>query len=182
MGVGKKIFLNASTAPATDTNMWQNTAPTSTVVSVGTSQTTAEDNIAYCFADVEGYCKIGTYEGNGSTDGPFVYTGLKPRYLLVRRYDGAEGWNVIDTARGSANFGSPAGTAGDNPTAGNDMNNKINLNDNNAQEDNPTGSRRCSFYSNGFKVRNTNTAMNASGGDYFYMAIAEAAFKHATAR
>ena len=182
MGVGKKIFLNASTAPATDTNMWQNTAPTSTVVSVGTSQTTAEDNIAYCFADVEGYCKIGTYEGNGSTDGPFVYTGLKPRYLLVRRYDGAEGWNVIDTARGSGNFGSAAGTGGFNPTAGNDMNNKINLNDNNAQEDNPTGSRRCSFYSNGFKVRNTNTAMNASGGDYFYMAIAEAAFKHATAR
>ena len=182
MGVGKKIFLNASTAPATDTNMWQNTAPTSTVVSVGTSQTTAEDNIAYCFADVEGYCKIGKYEGNGSTDGPFVYTGLKPRFILFRRYDGAEGWNLIDTARGSGNFGSPAGTAGDNPTAGNDMNNKINANDNNAQEDNPAGSRRCSYYSNGFKVRNTNTAMNASGGDYFYMAIAEAAFKHATAR
>ena len=182
MGAGKKIFLNASTAPATDTNMWQNTAPTSTVVSVGTSQTTAEEHIAYCFADVEGYCKIGDYEGNGSTDGPFVYTGFKPRFILFRRYDGADGWSLIDTARGSGNFGSPAGTAGDNPTAGNDMNNKINANDAFAEEDNPTGSRRCSYYSNGFKVRNTNTAMNASGGDYFYLAIAESPFKTATAR
>ncbi len=183
-GINQVWNLNSASAPTSNTEQYT-ANPTSSVYTIGDGgdiNTNTGTYVAYCFADVEGYCKIGTYEGNGSTDGPFVYTGLKPRYLLVRRYDGADGWNVIDTARGKGNFGSPAGTAGDNPTAGNDMNNKINLNDNNAQEDNPAGSRRCSFYSNGFKVRNTNTAMNASGGDYLYMAIAEAAFKHATAR
>ncbi|MGB1882250.1 MAG: DUF7483 domain-containing protein, partial [Gammaproteobacteria bacterium] len=79
------------------------------------------------------------------------------------------------------NFGSDAGSGGTNPTAGNDMNNKINANDSAGEEDNPTGSRRASFLSNGFKLRTTNTAMNASG-DYLYMAFAESPFKTATAR
>ena len=182
VGVGNKIFLNATNAATSDTNMWQNTAPTSTVVSVGTSQTTAEDNIAYCFAEVEGFSKIGSFEGNGSTDGPFVYTGLKPRWIMIKRYDSTESWPILDTARASGNFGSPAGTGGENPTAGNDLNAVLVASTSAAEEDNPTGSRKASYLSNGFKVRTTNTAMNASGGDYLYLAFAESPFKTATAR
>ena len=138
--------------------------------------------VAYCWNEVEGYSKFGTFEGNGSTDGPFVYTGFKPRFILFIRTDATEGRNLIDTARGSGNFGSAAGTNGRNPTAGNELNAKINVNDANTEEDNPAGSRKVSYLSNGFKVRNTNTAMNASGGDYIYMAFAESPFKTATAR
>lgn len=138
--------------------------------------------VAYCWSEVEGFSKFGSYTGNGSTDGPFVPTGFKPRFILFIRTNAAEGRNLLDTARGSGNFGSAAGTGGENPTAGNDLNAKINVNDANAEEDNPTGSRRVSYLSNGFKVRNTNTAMNASGSNYIYMAFAESPFKTATAR
>ena len=184
MGWTKNMFLNNTNAQQTSSTIWNDTAPTSSVFSIGTSDgvNKTETHVAYCFAEVEAFSKFGNYEGNGSTDGPFVYLGFKPRFLLVRRYDGADGWNLIDTARGSGNFGSAAGTGGVNPTAGNDMNTKINANDAFAEEDNPAGSRKCSYYSNGFKVRNTNTAMNASGGDYLYMAFAESPFKTATAR
>jgi hypothetical protein len=183
IGVGNKIFLNATNAAASDANMWQNTAPTSTVVSMGTAQTSDEEVIAYCFAEVEGYSKFGSYEGNNNaTDGPFIYVGFKPRLVMCKRYDGADGWTVLDTSRGSANFGAAAGTGGDDPTAGNFMNTQLNWNTNGANEDNAAGSRKATFTSTGFKVRNTNTAMNASGGDYFYMAFAESPFKTATAR
>ena len=101
---------------------------------------------------------------------------------MFRRYDAGDGWSILDTARGSGNFGSEAGSTGKDPTAGNEMNNKINANDHFGEEDNSGGSRKCSFLSNGFKVKNTNTAMNASGGDYLYMAFAESPFKTATAR
>ena len=138
--------------------------------------------VAYCWSQVEGFSKFGTYEGNGSTDGPFVYTGFKPRFILFMRTDATEGRNLIDTARGSGNFGSAAGANGRNPTAGNELNAKINVNDANTEEDNPTGSRKVSYLSNGFKVRNTNTAMNASSGDYIFMAFAESPLKTATAR
>ena len=183
IGVGNKIFLNATNAAASDANMWQNTAPTSTVVSMGTSQTTNEEHIAYCFAEVEGYSKFGSYEGNNNaTDGPFIYVGFKPRLVMCKRYDGADGWTVLDTSRGSVNFGAAAGTGGDDPTAANFMNTQLNWNTNGANEDNAAGSRKATFTATGFKVRNTNTAMNASGGDYFYMAFAESPFKTATAR
>ena len=138
--------------------------------------------VAYCWSEVEGFSKFGSFVGNGSTDGPFVPTGFKPRFILFMRTNAAEGRNLLDTARGSGDFGSAAGTGGENPTAGNDLNAKINVNDANVEEDNPTGSRRVSYLSNGFKVRNTNTAMNASGSTYIYMAFAESPFKTATAR
>ena len=179
-GVGKTGFLNTTDNFAADPD--RISAVSSTTFTAAANMNESADYIAYCFADVEGFSKFGGYEGNGSTDGPFVYTGFKPRWIMFRRYDGADGWSILDTARGSGNFGSAAGSSGKDPTAGNEMNNKINANDQYGEEDNSGGSRKASFLSNGFKVKNTNTAMNASGGDYLYMAFAESPFKTATAR
>ena len=86
-------------------------------------------------------------------------------------------WHVWSATEKAA-----AGSTGKDPTAGNEMNNKINANDHFGEEDNSGGSRKASFLSNGFKVKNTNTAMNTSGGDYLYMAFAESPFETATAR
>ena len=184
-GSNQAFYINSSAAPVSNTEQYRAT-PTSSVYTIGVGgdiNNSSGTYVAYVFAEVEGFSKIGSYEGNGSsTNGPFVYTGFKPRLVLFRRYDALEGWNMIDTARGSGNFGSAAGSTGTNPTAGNELNTKINVNDANAEEDNPTGSRKVSFLSNGFKVKTTNTAMNTSGGDYFYMAFAESPFKTATAR
>ena len=184
LGINKAFYLNSSAAPVNNTEQYRAT-PTSSVYTIGVGgdiNNSSGTYVAYVFAEVAGFSKLGNYEGNGSNDGPFVYTGFKPRFILFRRYDALEGWNLIDTARGSANFGSEAGSTGTDPTAGNELNTKINANDASAEEDNPTGSRKVSFLSNGFKVKTTNTAMNASGGDYFYMAFAESPFKTATAR
>ena len=180
----KVMYLDQTVAAATDSAIF-GSAPTSSVVNIVSgngSNGSGIDYIMYAFVEVEGYSKFGSYEGNNSTDGPFVSLGFKPRLVMCKRYDDADGWTVLDTSRGSTNFGSAAGTGGDNPTAGNFMNTQLNWNSNGANEDNATGSRKASFTSNGFKVRNTNTAMNASGGDYVYMAFAESPFKTATAR
>lgn len=185
VGFTKFLALDTTGAATTDSAHWNDTAPSSTVVTLGNdtgiNQNTAT-YVAYCFAEVEGFSKFGHFEGNGSTDGPFIYTGFKPRWIMIKRYDSTESWPILDTARGSGNFGSDAGTSGSNPTAGNDLNAVLVASTSAAEEDNPTGSRRASYLSNGFKVRTTNTAMNASGGDYLYMAFAESPFKHATAR
>ena len=185
MGPTKVVYLNTADGAFTVSNRWNDTSPTSSVFTLGNETQvngSGRNYIAYCFAEVDGFSKFGGYEGNGSSDGPFVYLGFKPRFLMVRRYDSGDGWAMLDTARGSGNFGSAAGSTGIDPTAGNEMNNKINANDAFGEEDNAGGSRKCSFLSNGFKVKNTNTAMNTSGGDYLYMAFAESPFQTATAR
>jgi hypothetical protein len=184
LGWTKNLFLNLTNAQQTSSTIWNDTAPTSSVFSIGTSDgvNKTDTHIAYCFAEVEGFSKFGSFEGNGSTDGPFIYTGFKPRWVMIKRYSATESWPILDTARGSGNFGSDAGTGGDNPTAGNDLNAVLVASTSAAEEDNPTGSRRASFLSNGFKVKTTNTAMNGSGSDYIYMAFAESPFKTATAR
>jgi len=185
MGPTKFVYLNDTMAAFTASNRWNDTSPTSSVFTLGDETQvngSGRNYIAYCFAEVEGFSKFGSYEGNGSTDGPFVYTGFKPRWVMIKRYDSTESWPILDTARGSGNFGSDAGSSGDNPTAGNDLNAVLVASTSAAEEDNPSGSRRASYLSNGFKVRTTNTAMNASGGDYLYMAFAESPFKTATAR
>ena len=184
VGNDGNVYLNLTNAKATQA-VFNNTSPTSSVFSLGSTDganKSSANHVAYCFAEVEGFSKFGSYEGNGSTDGPFIYTGFKPRFVMIKRYDATESWPILDTARGSGTFGSAAGSGGTNPTAGNDLNAVLVASTSAAEEDNPSGSRRASYVSNGFKVRTTNTAMNASGGDYLYMAFAESPFKTATAR
>ena len=119
--------------------------------------------VAYCFAEIEGFNKLGSYEGNGNADGPFVYTGFSPQWILFRVTSTADAWQIYDTKRYTIN---PFGTT-------------IAPNSNAVEG---SFSARLDILSNGFKVRTTNTALNGSGEDYIFMAFAESPFKTANAR
>lgn len=143
---------------------WNRTHPTSSVFSVGTGQQTNENTsnmIAYCFAEKQGYSKFGSYIGNGANDGPFVYTGFKPAFLLFKRVDNSRSWVIIDTKRDPHNVASkrlfPDGTSANNVLA-----NLVDL------------------VSNGFKVRHLNVIINSSNEKYIYMAFAENPFVTST--
>lgn len=140
--------------------------PTSTVLNI---QSAAGDNtngsqiVAYCFTEVPGYSKFGKYTGNGSADGPFVFCGFKPRFVMVKRTDTTGNWVMLDTARDVFNIGAA----------------RLWANLANAES---TANPLIDFLSNGFKIRDTNSDDNASGGTYIFMAFAEAPFKYSTAR
>jgi hypothetical protein len=166
-GATKFGVLDTTAAFATDP-MFNNTAPTNTVFSVGTSTETngsSRNYIAYCFADVEGYIKSGSYVGTGDADGPFVYTGFKPAFVLYRNLASGESWVVIDNKRNPFNV---AGKA-------------LGLEDSWAQSDSVV-TYGIDLLSNGFKARGTNAVVNGSGATYIYLAFAENPFQYATAR
>jgi len=129
-------------------------------------RTSGNDMIAYCFAEVEGYSKIGTYTGNGSTDGTYVHCGLRPAWIMVKRTDAASsnGWYIYDNKR--ENYGTLVDAM-------------IYANLSNAEDN---GGRDLDFTANGFKPRLTDVNVNASGGSYIFLAFAEAPFKSANAR
>ena len=157
----KVLVLNTTAANANASTVFNNTAPTSSVFSLGTNgdaNGNTYEHIAYCFAEKKGYSKFGKYTGNGNADGTFVYTGFKPAFFLIKRYDGVEGWYLMDAIRNPSNLTSrqlfPASNSVENNmTASNQVNGDI--------------------LSNGFKVRASDTAINASSGGYIYMAFAE---------
>ena len=160
VGATKTLYLNESNAATTDSLVWNNTAPTSTVFSIGSaSEVSADysDFIAYCFSEVKGFSKFGSYTGNGSTDGTFVYTGFKPAFVIVKRTDLANDWNMQDTKRQLYN-----GQDG------------VSLHANAFSSEAGIGTGyEVDYLSNGFKRRNAGSETNASGGTYIYMAFAE---------
>jgi len=166
-GAGNYLSLNSTGASAGSTSIWNNTAPTSSVFSVGANNGTNEntqDYVAYCFTDdVEGYSKFGSYTGNGSTNGPFVYTGFRPRWVMVKltSLSGA-GWAIMDTSRVGYNV----------------ANNDLYANLANAE----ATSSYLDILSNGFKFRSSAGDVNGSGRTYIYMAFAENPFKNSLAR
>ena len=160
------FFTTAATASAS--TVWQNTAPTSSVFSIGTSgtvNTNANNFVAYCWAEIAGFSKFGSYTGNGSTDGTFVYTGFRPSYILLKRTDAANVWLIGDSKRDGYNSA--------NPSANKQLQ---------AQASNAESNFDIDYLSNGFKLRNTDSYLNASGGTYIYMAYAENPFKNSNAR
>ena len=161
------VFLNTTGATSTATTNWNNTSPTSSVVSLGTDgnvNANTETYVAYCFAAVAGYSAFGSYTGNASTDGTFVYTGFRPRWVMMKRTDAAGfDWNIVDTSRNLYNVTTARLWA--------DLANAEDATDN-----------VCDITSNGFKLRSTNTNTNASGGTYIYMAFAENPFNSSRAR
>ncbi len=165
-GISNKILiLNLSSAEATDTNIWNNTNPTSNVFSIGTYFSSGDDVISYCFAPVAGYSAFGSYTGNGSsTDGVFIYLGFRPRYVLIKRTNTTENWHVMDTSRNSYNAMDAS------------------LYPNLANSEVPTSGHAIDFLSNGIKMRNSNTGYNASGSTYIYAAFAESPFKYSLGR
>jgi hypothetical protein len=140
------------------------TAPTSTVFSLGSAGNTnfnTSSLIAYCFAEVKGYSKFGSYTGNGSADGTFIYTGFKPAFFLCKRTDAVSSvWFMFDDVRNTFNV----------------VNKDLYAN----TTDSESTTDRIDFLSNGFKCRNTSTSLNASGGTYIYMAFAENPFVSST--
>lgn len=160
VGTGKYLILNSTAASATYADIFS--AVDSTTFTTIYATAAARDSICYCFHSVEGYSKIGSYTGNGSADGPFIYTGFRPAYVLVKRTDSTGNWAVLDSARGSYNV----------------------LDEYLYPESNITesGVSAADFTANGFKKRNTYALSNASGGTYIYMAFAETPFKYANAR
>lgn len=149
-----------------DSTVFNNTAPTSSVLTLGTSGGTNSNTntyVAYCFAPIDGYSAFLEYTGNGSADGTFVYCGFKPKYIMVKRSDSTPEWYIEDASRNSSN-----------PTGLNLYTNLTNAEAN----DTPI----FDFLSNGFKLRTSATALNASGGKYQCMVFAENPFKNSLAR
>ena len=160
------LVLNSTNATA-DAPYWADTAPTSTVFSVGFTgpvNQPSENYIAYCFHSVEGYSKIGSYTGNGSTN--FVHCGFRPAWIMIRRTNTAAGWGIFDNRR--------------NPY--NSLNSYINANSSGAEASGTAGSKYVDFLSNGFKCLDGSAGFNASGDSYIFLAFAEAPFKSANAR
>jgi hypothetical protein len=139
------------------------TLPTSSVFySDGSQNESSATYIAYCFAEVEGFSKIGSYTGNGDADGPFVYTGFRPAYVIVKNASASDSWFINDNKRNSFNV----------------VNSQLFANSANAEAD----SRGLDFLSNGFKIRDTSASHNGNGNTLIYMAFAEMPFKYANAR
>jgi hypothetical protein len=161
------IWLNSTNAQATDAAYW-GTAPTSSVFSVGTNANVNNNTspyIAYLFAEVEGFSKFGSYTGNGSADGPFVWCGFRPRWVMVKLATSTgESWYILDTQRDLSNATGRYLSA--------------NLS---GAEDNYTATYPLDIVSNGFKLRNA-TYPNASSQTYIFAAFAESPFKYARAR
>ena len=157
-----KLSTNAAT---TDDNTWWNdTAPTSTLVNLGSYDEVnknTENMVAYIFAEIQGYSKFGSYEGNGNADGTFVYTGFRPAMVIFKDIDGTNSWRIGDTKRIDAQGGNGQGI--------------YSFPDTNAVEQDST-TRACDYLSNGFKIRHNDSSMNGSGTTYIYMAWAEAPF------
>ena len=171
IGNTKCLFLDTTATPSTSVNFWNNTSPTSTVFSVGISGSTNNSGntmIAYCWAPVAGYSAFGSYTGNGSADGPFVYLGFIPKYILIKASSGtnaaSQGWEVRDSTREPYN----------------DANRTVLFPNTSSAE--IVDAFPIDMLSNGFKVRNTGNGTNESGTTYIYAAFAENPFKNSLAR
>ena len=116
-----------------------------------------EEHVAYCWTDISGYSKFGSYIGNGNTDGRFVYIGFRPAWLLVKRIDSSDNWVLKDSVRNTFN----------------DVFSNLNTNTTNAEFGSAGDVNSFDFLSNGFKIRGSNSAVNGSGGTFIYMAFAE---------
>ena len=157
------LVLQSTAASVTATGNY-NAAPNSStyqVVSAGGTNNNTDTYVAYVFHSVQGYSKIGSYTGNGNVDGPFVYTGFKPAWLLTKRTDYSDNWRLVDSTRYPFNDGSA------NCLLPNKTNNETD-----------SGARNLDLLSNGFKVRTNDPDSNSSdgGSTYIYMAFAESPF------
>ena len=151
-----QLVLNGTDAQNTDSRLGNLDSWSNSVFSLGTygdMNASGSSHVAYCFAEIKGYSKIGTYKGNGSTDGTFVYTGFKPAFIIHKRTDSADGWIITDNKR-----------EGYNPD-----NDEVVANTNAAEQTHDI----IDHVSNGFKLRHTAGRSNNSGGTYIFMAFAE---------
>jgi hypothetical protein len=164
LSASNNIFLNLTQAQSAivdrDNGGISTTSSTTFTVAQGGSTLnnvngSGRTYIAYCFAEKKGFSKFGSYTGNGSTDGTFVYTGFKPAFVIVKKYNTTEDWFMYDNKRN-----------GFNPD-------NFRLKANDAASEDPLSTGQIDLLSNGWKFRNSGTQYNASGDSYIYMAFAE---------
>jgi hypothetical protein len=158
------MYMNSTAAPYTLDIYWNNTAPTSSVVELHDHVVTNGSGatyVMYSFAEIPGYSSFGSYTGNGSADGPFVYTGFKPKWIMYKSSSNAgTRWGILDTDRSASGGGN---SVGDQLFA--------ELTDAEANAD-----HEIDFLSNGFKVRDGSGSVNGSGYTITYMSFAENPF------
>ena len=162
LGATKYLTLNTNAAAATNSNRWNDTEPTDSLIGLGTNDNTNGSSTYLCYAwhSVKGSSKFGTYTGNGNADGPFIYTGFRPRMLFFKRTSAGHNWITFDTATVTSN-----------------------ANDEYANWDLGTASSqgasdKIDFLSNGFKLRSTGSSFNGSGAEFVYGAWGDVPFKY----
>ena len=161
-GIGNthKLNLNTTSAKSDDIEFWQDTTPTSTILTIGRQDQvngSGNTHVVYCWAPIQGFSKFGTYTGNGSTEGPFIFTGFRPAWVITKEHSGTGHWRIRDNKRFDQN----------NPI---DKVLYSNATTGETDEDN------VDFLSNGFKIRTTGGENNGSGDSYIYAAFAESPF------
>jgi hypothetical protein len=158
-----RMYLNSTIADnGTD---WVGASSTLLTLKLSDNFVNANGNtyVSYCWASINGFSKIGSYTGNGSADGPFVFTGFRPKWIMIKRTDSTSNWVMFDTSRSTYNLQQADLYA--------------NLSDAEA-----TNAIIPDILSNGFKVRTSNATWNTNGGTWIYAAFAENPFKNANAR
>jgi len=166
LGNDGRLYLNDTSDNSASSAPWNNTAPTSTLIHLGTSGETnsgGQEVVMYAFVNKKGFSRFGRFRGNGAVDGSFVFTGFRPAFLLIKKYSGAgDGWYLVDNKSNPFNrvnknlFADTTGALSTAGTAASDKN--------------------MDFLSNGFKVRSTNGEINQSNEQYVYLAFSEFPF------
>ena len=154
----ERLELNNTEVKTSTNTSWNGTVPSSSVFSLGDDTNTnngTDEYIAYCFAGKQGYSKFGTYEGNGNDNGPFIYTGFAPAFVMVKCFDQGEHWNIYDNKRGSSLALSPNLSNADR-----------------AMDDSPA----MELLSNGFKIRTSDNNLSNAADGFIYMAFAAEPF------
>ena len=163
------MYWNETQATTDNAIRWNDTAPTSSVLTVGTGNSTNQSSssfIGYLWTSIQGFSRMGIYTGNGNVDAPFVYTGFRPAWIMIKGPTQTQSWILVDTKR------SPHNVVG---------NEELLVDNNNAENsdtwDPNTDANILDFLSNGFKLRHTaTTGSNTAATPYIYMAFAEAPF------
>ena len=168
LGATTNLRLNQESTAGTSgqSDLYNDTEPTSSVITIGNSScinVSGGTYVTYAFTDVEGFSKFGKYQGNGNSNGSFVYTGFRPHFLMIKTREQAGDWIMIDSSR--------------------DVNNpnqhRIDANNSDAENN---GDVYHDFLANGFKLRTASASRNPSNQDMVYWAFAENPFKNARAR
>jgi len=168
LGNTNAMFLDLTNASTANSLYWNNTSPTSSVVSIGSGNgvnSSGNTYVAYCWTPIAGYSAFGSYTGNGSTSGPFVYCGFQPKFILIKSTTAARDWIIWDTARNTFNIG----------TAG------VLFPDTSGAEYSGSGAYSVAVTSNGFYLPVATTNLNASGETHIYAAFASNPFKNSLA-
>jgi len=164
----KHVFLDGTQPIMNNTTIWRNVAFSTTTVPMGSHQAINHSNsnyMFYAFKSIQGYSKIGHYVGNGNSNGPFVYTGFKPAFVLIKNLDATQVWIMYDGARKPVNRDDNVASIYASETSA---------------EYTGASYHNLDILSNGFKIRLTDASQNGSGVDYLYMAFAHNPFVTST--